>query len=150
MTAQLTLLGNVGRKNDLRTGTSKAGKEYSVIDFTVASNSKRGGQDVTTWVKVTAWGRLAEVVDDYVEQGHKILVTGRLEPPESWTGNDGQPAATNKVTADNVELIGKVQRGGDRDDGGQQQQRSRGPKAQRQPKGGQQATGQTDPDDAPF
>jgi single-strand DNA-binding protein len=50
------------------------------------------GQDAdvrkeTDWHRVTAWGRLAEVVNQYMGKGKRVRVIGRLEY-QSWTDKE--------------------------------------------------------------
>jgi single-strand DNA-binding protein len=56
----------------------------SVTNFSMATNRIWQGQDgerckETDWHRVTAWGRLAEVVNHYMGKGKRVRVIGRLE-----------------------------------------------------------------------
>lgn len=100
------IVGNVGRKSEMRylqNGTA-------VIDITVAVNkvftdSNNQRQEKTTWFKVTCWRRLAETVNQYLEPGRQVMVTGEVEV-EAYTDRSGQPAATLKLTAREVKFLG--------------------------------------------
>jgi single-strand DNA-binding protein len=55
-----------------------------VTTFSMATNRIWKGQDgesqkQTDWHRVTAWGRLAEVVNQYMGTGKRVRVIGRLE-----------------------------------------------------------------------
>jgi single-strand DNA-binding protein len=45
--------------------------------------------ETTTWVRVTAFGKQAELVGERLHKGSRVLTRGRLAHQE-WIGNDGQ------------------------------------------------------------
>lgn len=108
----LIVVGNVGRDPEMRyTPTGQA-----VTSFSVATNRQYttgNGEQVreTVWFRVTAWGKQAEVCNQYVKKGMKVLVEGRLAPdkatgnPRIWTTGDGKPATSYEVTAGNVRFL---------------------------------------------
>ena len=66
------IVGNLGADPEMRylpDGTA-------VTNFSVAVNQKRGENETTTWVRVTAWNKLAEVCNEYLEKGRPVLVQG--------------------------------------------------------------------------
>ena len=84
-----------------------------MTNISVATNRRytdSNGQkvDETTWFRVSVWGAQAESVNQYLKQGSKVLVEGRLRPdpdtggPNIWTRNDGSPGANFEITAQNV------------------------------------------------
>jgi single-strand DNA-binding protein len=87
-----------------------------VTNFSVASSRKWTGQDgqqrdETVWFRVSAFGRQAEVCNQYLSKGRPVLVEGRLRPddngnPRIWTGNDGQARTSFELTAESVRFIG--------------------------------------------
>ena len=77
----------------------------------------------TIWIRVSAWGKLAEVCNQYLSKGRLVLVEGRLNPdkdtggPRIWEGNDGQARASFEVVAQTVKFLGGGgQSGGDERD----------------------------------
>lgn len=103
MYQKLLIVGNLGRDPDMRfTETGKA-----VTSFSVAVN--RG--DEVTWFQVSAWERLAEVCNEYLSKGRRVLVEGRLKPgsdggPRVWTGKDGVARASFDMVASSVQFLG--------------------------------------------
>jgi single-strand DNA-binding protein len=88
----------------------------AVTSFSVATNRQYttgNGEQVkeTVWFRVTTWGKQAEVCNQYVKKGMKVLVEGRLTPdkatggPRVWQKNDGSPAASFEVTAGTVRFL---------------------------------------------
>lgn len=56
----------------------------------------------TGWHRVTAWGRLAEVVNQYMATGKRVRVIGRLEY-QSWTDKEtGLPRSRAVIVASQV------------------------------------------------
>lgn len=81
---KVILLGNVGKDPDMR----QTGGGTLVASFSLATTDRRKDQagqwqDDTTWHNLTAFGRTAEIVRDYVAKGSKLYVEGRIKQ-ESW------------------------------------------------------------------
>ncbi|HYO62839.1 MAG TPA: single-stranded DNA-binding protein [Pyrinomonadaceae bacterium] len=102
---KLTVVGNLGRDPELRftpQGTP-------VCTFSVASNERRKGgagepQDITTWFRITVWGKQAETVSKYLTKGRSVYVEGRLHV-EEWTDKEGKTRHTLEVNATDVQFI---------------------------------------------
>src|SRR5258707_7533085 len=62
-------------------------------------------QDVTTWFRVTLWGRQAETASQYLTKGRPVYVEGRLRV-EEWTDRDGKARHTLEVHATDMQFIG--------------------------------------------
>lgn len=108
----IIIVGNVGRDAEMRYTPSGA----AVASFSVATNRQytaSSGEQVkeTIWFRISAWGRQAEVCNQYVKKGMKVLVDGRLTAdqetggPRIWTGQDGSQRASFEVTAGTVRFL---------------------------------------------
>lgn len=95
----VALIGRIGRKNELKTYGKK--KDGSVISINVAINE---GKDLTTWVTVTAFGKTAEVINQYFDKGERIGITGRLVNNE-WEDEKGVKHSKVEVIANQVDFI---------------------------------------------
>src|SRR6266508_3812176 len=79
----------------------------AVTNFSMATNRIWRGQDgeqrkETDWHRVTAWGRLAEVVNAYMAKGKRVRVIGRLEY-QSWTDKEtGEQRSRAVIVASQV------------------------------------------------
>ncbi|RME86045.1 MAG: single-stranded DNA-binding protein [Caldilineae bacterium] len=107
------IVGNLGRDPEMRYTPSGV----PVTSFSVAVNRRWTGQDgqpqeKTTWFRVTAWRRLAELCNEYLRKGQRVLVEGEVDA-SAWTGQDGQPRATLELTARNVRFLGGPGAGGE-------------------------------------
>jgi single-strand DNA-binding protein len=128
MYQKLIIVGNLGNDPEMRympDGTA-------VTSFSLATNrrwnDRNTGQpvDETTWFRVSVWGKRAEVANQYLTKGSKVLVEGRLKPdpqtgaPRLWTRQDGTVGSSFEVTADNFSFVGSRADGGgdDYEEGG--------------------------------
>ena len=103
---KIILVGNLGRDPELR----YTPQGTPVCSFTLATNERRKDragetQDVTTWFRVTLWGRQAETASQYLTKGRPVYVEGRLRV-EEWTDRDGKPRHTLEVHATDMQFIG--------------------------------------------
>ena len=100
------IVGNLGRDPEMRYTPSG----IPVTNFSVAVSRKWKGQDgemheKTTWFRVTAWRKLAELCNQYLSKGRQVLVEGEVEA-SAWMGQDGEPLATLELTAQTVRFLG--------------------------------------------
>ena len=112
MYQKIIIIGNLGRDPEMRYTPSGQG----VTDFSVATSNKYttsdGNQvDETTWFRITTWGKLAEVCNQYLKKGRRVLVEGRLKPdkdtgsPRVYTRQDGTSGASYEITAETVKFL---------------------------------------------
>ena len=120
MYQKLVIVGRLGRDPEMRyTPTGQAVTSFSVA--TDRQYSDQSGKPVkeTVWFKVTAWGKLAETCNTYLQKGKLVLIEGRLTVdtktggPWVWTGQDGQARASYEVTAQTVKFLSQRQEGGE-------------------------------------
>lgn len=93
---RVTLLGNVGRDPEIR--QSNQGTPCANFSVATTESWKDGDEkkERTTWTRIEAWGRVAEIVQDMVQKGTRVLVEGSLREDE-WTDKDGNKRKTTKV-----------------------------------------------------
>lgn len=90
--AQETIVGTVGSIHDKR----NVGQDNtSVIDFSVGVTPRKrdGNQWVdgeTYWVPCTAWGRLADNIEQSFRVGDRVFVHGRKDMKPGYTTRDGE------------------------------------------------------------
>ena len=113
MYQKIIIVGNLGQDPEMRytqDGTP-------VTNFSVATNRKWTNADgsrgeETIWFRVSAWKRLAETCNEYLQKGRQVLIEGQLKPdpatgaPRIWTGNDGVVRAQYEITAFIVKFLG--------------------------------------------
>lgn len=116
----IIIAGNVGRDPEMRYTPSG----QAVTSFSVATNRQytaSNGEQVkeTIWFRVSTWGKTAEICNQYLKKGAKVLIEGRLTAdkttggPRIWTKQDGTAGASFEVTANTVRFLSSRQDGGD-------------------------------------
>jgi len=103
---KVILLGNLTRDVELR--YSQGG--LPIAKLGMAINRRVGGQDgeqkeTTCFVDLTAFGKQAEVLNQYVGKGSPLFVEGRLEY-STWDGQDGQKHSKLAVVIENFQFVG--------------------------------------------
>ena len=106
----IIIVGNVGKDPEMRYTPSG----QAVTSFSVATNRQYttgSGEQVkeTIWFRITTWGKQAEICNQYLKKGSKVLIEGRLTPdkntggPRIWNKQDGSTGAS----FDDVRLAGR-------------------------------------------
>lgn len=103
---RVILMGNVGGDPELKTipnGTA-------VVKFSLATSRKwkdRDGnrQEETEWHNIEAWGKVGEVIAQYVTKGQKLLVEGRIKT-DKWEDQSGAKKYFTKVVLENFHFAG--------------------------------------------
>ena len=106
MYQQLTLIGHLGADPVMRYTPSGV----SVTTFRLAvnrywTNSDGQSQEKTTWFNVTAWNRLAETTNQYLNKGQQVCVVGEVEDARPWTDREGNLRASIEVRAREVKFL---------------------------------------------
>jgi len=102
-----TVCGNLGRDAELR--DTRAG---SVLSFSVASSQGKRGEETTTWVRCSLFGKRAEALARYLTKGTRVAVAGTLSLRE-YEGRNG-PGTSLELMVSEVQLMGGGERGGAR------------------------------------
>lgn len=104
---QIILVGNVGRDPDVR--TTAAGTKVARLSLATSRRAPRDGgfEERTEWHRLTLWGQLAQLAEDYIRKGDRLYVNGRLEYG-SFEKN-GVTIPTAEIVANEVLLIGSPQ-----------------------------------------
>lgn len=108
---KIVIVGHLGRDPEVRylpDGTA-------VASFSMATSEKkkdRSGeaQDVTTWFKVTVWGKQGELVSQYLAKGSQAYISGKLSAQE-YTDRDGNKRTSLEVRADDVQFLDRKPQG---------------------------------------
>jgi single-strand DNA-binding protein len=98
---KVILIGNLGADPEVRYMPSGDAVANVRIATSEAWKDKQSGemQERTEWHNVVFFGRIAEVVKQYLHKGSKIYVEGKLRT-RKWQGQDGQDRYTTEVVVD--------------------------------------------------
>lgn len=96
------LTGRITRDPDLR----KTQSGQSVISFTLAVDRMpaKDGTEGADFPSITAWGKTAEILNQYARKGSKIAVVGRIQT-RNYDDKDGRKVYVTEVVADQIELL---------------------------------------------
>ena len=94
----VTLIGNLATDVELR----DVGQDMQVASFLLAVD--RPGKDEADFVRVSTWNKQAEVCAQYLANGRKVGVDGRLRS-SSWEDSDGNKRNAIEVVANRVEFL---------------------------------------------
>src|SRR5271155_5783318 len=110
---KVKIIGNLNRDPEIKytpKGTAIADIGLAVNrNYTTESGEKR---EEVTFIDVTLWGRVAEIVGEYCKKGRPLFVEGRLQL-DTWDDKQtGQKRSKLKVVGDNIQLLGGRDGGG--------------------------------------
>jgi single-strand DNA-binding protein len=110
---RVLLLGNLTRDPQLRYLPSQT----AIAEFGLACNRKfktQSGEEreEVTFVDITAFGRQAEVINQYCQKGRPIFIEGRLKYDTWEDKNGGGKRHKLSVVVDNFQLLGGRPEGG--------------------------------------
>ena len=103
---KVILMGNLTRDVEVRTTASG----QSVANFSLAiSRSWRGQdgqqQDQTSFINCVAWGKVGDIIAQYVHKGSPLLVSGRLDQ-RSYQDKDGNKRSAVEVVVEDFNFVG--------------------------------------------
>ena len=100
---RVILLGRLTRDPDIR--YSQNDSQLAIARFTIAVDRrfKRDGEQNADFISCVAFGKTAEFFQNYMKQGTKVCVEGRIQTG-SYTRQDGQKVYTTDVVVENAEF----------------------------------------------
>lgn len=98
---KVILVGNIGNEPEMRympNGNAVATISLATSDTWKDKNTGEP-QERTEWHRVVFFGKLAEIVGQYVHKGSKLYVEGRLQT-RKWTDQQGVDRYTTEIIVD--------------------------------------------------
>ena len=103
---RVILVGNLTRDVELRYSSSG----MAIAKFGLATN--RSYKDTTTgelkqevmFIDITVFGRSAEIANQYLKKGRRVLIEGRLVF-DQWIDSSGQKRSKHSIVADKVQFM---------------------------------------------
>ena len=109
---QFIIIGRVGRDAEMR--YTPSGQAVTSFSVAVSENYTKDGEKVksTIWIRVSAWGKLAEVCNQYIKKGKLVQCIGKLKGdtagnPRIFNKQDGTPSTSFEMTAMSVLFLSK-------------------------------------------
>ncbi len=103
---KVMLIGNLGKDPEVRYMASGA----AVANFSLATNERYKDQEGNwnekpEWHRVVFFGKIAEVIGQYLNKGSKIYIEGRLQTRD-WTDKDGNKKYTTEIVGREMIMLG--------------------------------------------
>lgn len=104
---KVILVGNLGADPEVRylpSGDAVANIRLATTD---RYKDKASGEfkEVTEWHRVAFFGRLAEIVNEYLKKGSAVYIEGRLRT-RKWQAQDGTERYSTEIVADQMQMLG--------------------------------------------
>lgn len=141
---KVILIGNLGNDPEVRYTASGAAVANVSLATSEQWKDRESGeqQERTEWHRVVFFGRIAEVVGEYLRKGSQIYVEGRLQT-RKWQDKDGNDKYSTEIVANDMQMLGGGRGGGGSADASSGARNSAA--ASKQPAGGEDFD-----DDIPF
>ncbi len=104
---KVMLIGNLGADPEVRYtagGAAVANVRLATAD-TWRDKDSGETQERTEWHRVVFFGRLAEIVEQYVKKGSQIYIEGRLQT-RKWQDKDGNEKYSTEIVASEMQMLG--------------------------------------------
>ena len=90
--------------------TLKSNSNITIANTTIAVNRKLKNQNGDTseevlFIDITFFGRQAEIANQYLNKGSKVLIEGRLKY-DTWQDQNGQNRSKHSVVVESMEMLG--------------------------------------------
>ena len=117
---RVTLIGHLGATPEMR--NTSAGGHVTTLSLATHESwrdrNTQATQERTEWHRVVLFSRLAEIANQYLVKGSQVYIEGALRT-HKWKDQKGQDRYTTEVVANEMELLGTVNRKGSEPKAGQ-------------------------------
>ena len=105
---KIVLVGRLTRDIELRytQGGAAIGNTGIAVTRKFSVNGEK--REETCFIDLTFFGKQAEIANQYLSKGSKLLVEGRLKF-DQWTDNNGQNRSKHTVAVESMEMLGQAQ-----------------------------------------
>lgn len=109
---RVILVGNLGRDPEVRYMPSGDPVANVSIATTETWKDKSGQkQERTEWHRVVFFGKLAQIVAEYLKKGSQVYIEGSIRS-RKWQDKEGQERTTVEIVADRMQMLGSRQGAG--------------------------------------
>ena len=105
---KVIVVGNLGADPDARYMPNGNAVTNISVATTDSWKDKESGerQEKTEWHRVVFFGRLAEIVSEYLKKGSQVYVEGRLQT-RKWEDKEGNDRWTTEIVANEMQMLGE-------------------------------------------
>ncbi|WP_445731489.1 single-stranded DNA-binding protein [Mariniflexile sp.] len=103
---KVQLIGNVGNEPEIMNlDSGKKVAKFSIATNEFYKNSNGEKEQNTQWHNVVAWGKIAEIIEEYVGKGKEVAIEGKLTS-RSYETKEGEKRYVTEVVANEILLLG--------------------------------------------
>ena len=104
---KVIIVGNLGRDPEIRYMPSGDAIANIAVATSYKSKDRNTGEqkEQTEWHRISFFGRLAEIVGQYLKKGSSVYVEGRLQT-RKYTDKDGVEKYATDIIAENMQMLG--------------------------------------------
>ena len=104
---KVIIVGNLGRDPEIRYMPSGDAIANIAVATSFRSKDKNTGEqkEITEWHRISFFGRLAEIVGQYLKKGSSVYVEGRLQT-RKYTDKDGVEKYATDIIAQEMQMLG--------------------------------------------
>ena len=125
---KIIMIGHLARDIDLRYTQSQMAIGKTAIAVTRKYTLNGEKREETCFIDITFFGKQAEIANQYLDKGSKLLIEGRLKF-DQWTDNNGQNRSKHSIAVESMEMLGDAKQNNQ----GYQQGAPKKPQQQKQP-----------------
>ena len=102
---RVQLIGNLGKDPEVKNLTSgKLKANFSMATSETYKNAEGEKVKDTQWHNVVAWGKTAEIAENYLQKGSKIALEGRLVH-RTYETKEGEKKFFTEVVANSLMML---------------------------------------------
>lgn len=103
---QCNFIGNLGKDPEMR----YLPNGEPIANFSIACSEtwkdKQGEkQEKTEWVRISAFGKLADIIGQYLTKGSQVFISGKMQT-RKWQNKEGQDQYTTEIVAHEMKMLG--------------------------------------------
>ena len=104
---KVILVGNLGQKPEMRYTATQSAVANLSIATTESWKDKESGEmrDKTEWQRVVYFGKLAEIVEKYLDKGSSVYIEGKLQT-RKWQDKSGADRWTTEIVGNELTMLG--------------------------------------------
>jgi len=100
------LTGRVGKTPDIKVFTDNKLAQFSLATGKKWKDKDGNPQERTEWHNIVVNGKLADIVERFVQKGSQISITGEIRYRE-WDDKEGIKHYVTEIHAQSMELLGE-------------------------------------------
>jgi len=112
---KVIIVGNLGRDPETRYLPSGEAVTNISVATTETWKDKASGEkkEATEWHRISAFGKLAEIMGEYLKKGSQVYIEGSLKTRKYQDKETGKDRYSTEIRADRMQMLGSRAGGGE-------------------------------------